>query len=120
MSKLTDANTGLPINGAVIETDIASDSTVSFATESADTPDGYFSLFIADGFDEVRVSSNKYVTANIVPSLISLATPVALDAGQISIDSELPVYTVTLGRDGGTNSYAIENTGNADAEGRLL
>jgi len=117
---VTDANTGLPINGAVIETDIASDSTVSFATESADTPDGYFSLFIADGFDEVRVSSNKYVTANIVPSLISLATPVALDAGQISIDSELPVYTVTLGRDGGTNSYAIENTGNADAEGRLL
>ncbi|MET1254863.1 Calx-beta domain-containing protein [Aliikangiella maris] len=106
-----DANTGEALNDVLITN--GQSKTISRATQDDDSVgDGYFRLFLENGASQnVNFTFAQYVVKQVAANQISLASPVALDAGKIEIASapsafEVPLDTIR------EDSLTIKNVGN--------
>lgn len=114
---VSDANTGNALNGATVST--ATDSTTTVATDSADFPAGYFSIFVPTGEETLAVSLNNYESADVTAATVDPTMPIALNAPQFAIADSLATVSVTQGRVG-TSSITLENTGTAAGDYIIL
>lgn len=115
---INDANTDLPLNGAMLTA--GASSTLTKATpEDSNLADGYFRMFVADTETSINISANKYVAKDVDVAGISVDTPITLEAPLLEVADELPAVELTQGRTD-ESLVTIENTGNADGEFTFL
>jgi len=109
-----DTNTTLPLSGATISLDGSLASTSVITPNDAALNDGFFQVFVPDTTTTITVAEVNYVSENPATGDITLATPISLDAGQLSATPSSLETTLTAGRSG-SDSLTVTNSGSADA-----
>ncbi|PWK43587.1 carboxypeptidase regulatory-like domain-containing protein [Pleionea mediterranea] len=110
-----DANTGTSLNNAEVQVE-GELVAMSSATPGDDViSDGYFRAFIPTDATDITVSLPMYEIASVDASDISLATPVALNAGLLETSAETLSVEQTAGRSS-SETLSVTNSGSAEAE----
>jgi len=115
---ITDTNTGTAINNANILVDGVLVTGSTMTDSDAALEDGFVHLFVPAGA-EMTVEAPGYRGKDIETAEVTLATPVSLDAGQLSTDSEALTPSLTQGRSE-TMTVDLSNSGSADADYSVL
>lgn len=113
---VVDANTQEPINGATINSDSKTVTTVA-TIDDDQLGDGFYRIFVGSGdTTEVDVSANNYQGKTIDLTQYDLNQAIALDAGMLELGSV--EFEVAEGLEQSVQT-SLENLGNADANYEL-
>lgn len=111
---VNDVNTGLALNGAQVSLDgvLAAIATSTDADDSLN--DGFVQVYVPDTTESIAVTYPAYETANPTAAEMTLATPVNLNAGRLSIAPESLESMMTAGRSS-ADTLSVTNSGSATA-----
>jgi len=116
---VTDANTGAPIDGAVV-TDRADPQTTAASTATPadpNLPDGFYWLFSKNaGVHDYSASDDRYTTLDSSATTVAdsvVQADLTLQAGQLKVTPGTVSMDEALGRQGSNGDVTLTNTGNA-------
>lgn len=110
---VTDANTGDAVVGAAVVVDGVVVANSTLTEDDSALADGYFRAFVPAGAEAVTVAKEGYVSKSVAVEAVSVASPIALDAGLLSLEKADLEISVTAGRQDSL-VLGVANLGKAD------